>query len=62
MLHLCYFSYSAISYKVVLVYIGDLFMCSLLVGHLEPPVLHEQGLSIQLTSDLYMLLVFFHKL
>ena len=59
---LIYFSYSAISYKVVLVYMGDLFMCSSLVHHLEALVLDEQGLSIQLTSDLYMFLVFVHKL
>ena len=59
---LIYFSYSAISYKVVLVYMGDLFMCSSLVHHLEAHVLDEQGLSIQLTSDLYMFSVFFHKL
>jgi hypothetical protein len=32
---LIYFSYSAISYKVLLVYMGDLFMCSSLVHHLE---------------------------
>jgi hypothetical protein len=59
---LIYFSYSAISYKVVLVYMGDLFMRSLLVNHLEAPILDEQGLSIQLTSDLYMFSVFVHKL
>jgi hypothetical protein len=59
---LIYFSYSTISYKVVLVYIGDLFMCSLLVRHLEAPVLDEQGLSIQLMSDLCMFLVSVHKL
>jgi hypothetical protein len=59
---LIYFSYSAISYKVVLVYMGDLFMCSSHMDHLEAPVLDEQGLSIQLTSDLYMFLVFVHKL
>jgi hypothetical protein len=41
-----YFSYSAISYKVVLVHMGDLFMCSSLVNHLEAHVLDEQGLSI----------------
>jgi hypothetical protein len=59
---LIYFSYSAISYKVVLVYMGDLFMCSSLVHHLEAHVLDEQSLSIQLTSDLHMFLVFVHKL
>ena len=57
-----YFSYSANSYKVVLVYMGDLFMCSSLVHHLEAPALDEQGLSIQLMSDLYMFSVFVHKL
>jgi hypothetical protein len=59
---LIYFSYSAISYKVVLVYMGDLFMCYSLVHHLEAHVLDEQGLSIQLTSDLHMFSVFVHKL
>jgi hypothetical protein len=58
---LIYFSYSTISYKVVLVHMGDLFMCSSLIHHLEAPVLDEQGLSIQLTSDLYMFSVFVHK-
>jgi hypothetical protein len=59
---LIYFSYSTISYKVVLVYMGDLFMRSSLVHHLEAPVLDEQGLSIQLMSDLCMFSVFVHKL
>jgi hypothetical protein len=59
---LIYFSYSAISYKVVLVYMGDLFMCSSLVHHLEAHVLDEQGLSIQLMSDLHMFSMFVHKL
>ena len=59
---LIYFSYSAISYKVVLVCMGDLFMCSSLVHHLEAHVLDEQGFPIQLTSDLYMFLMFVHKL
>jgi hypothetical protein len=43
---LIYFSDSAISYKVVLVYMGDLFMCSSLIHHLEAHVLDEKGLSI----------------
>jgi hypothetical protein len=43
---LIYFSYSAISLKVVLACMGDLFMCSMSVHHLEAPVLDEQGLSI----------------
>jgi hypothetical protein len=59
---LIYFSYSAISYKVVLVNMGDFFVCSSLVHHLEASVLDEQGLSIQLMSDLYMFSVFVHKL
>jgi hypothetical protein len=58
---LLYFSYITISYKVLLVYMGDLFMCSL-VHHLEAHVLDEQGILIQLTSDLLMFLVFVHKL
>jgi hypothetical protein len=41
---------------------SDLFMCSLLVHHLEADVLDEQGLSILLTSDLYMFSVFVHNL
>jgi hypothetical protein len=45
-MNLIYFSYSAISYKVVLVYMGDLIMCSSLFYHLEAHVLDEQGLSI----------------
>jgi hypothetical protein len=43
---LMYFSYSAISYKVVLVHMGDLFICSSLIHHLEALVLDEQGLLI----------------
>ena len=59
---LIYFSYSAISYKVVLVCMSDLFMCSSPVHHLEALVLDEQGLSIHLTGDIHMFLVFVHKL
>jgi hypothetical protein len=59
---LIYFSYSAISYRVVLAYMGDLFMCSLFVHHLEALVLDEQGLSIHLTDDLLMSSLFVHKL
>jgi hypothetical protein len=59
---LVYFSYITISYKVVLSCMGDLFMCSPLVHHLEDPVLDEQGLSIQLMDDLLMFLLFVHKL
>jgi hypothetical protein len=49
---LIHFSYSTISYKVVLAYMGDLFMCSSFVHHSEDLVLDEQGLSIHLTNDL----------
>jgi hypothetical protein len=35
---LIYFSYAAISYKVELVCMGDLFMLSSLIHHLEAPV------------------------
>jgi hypothetical protein len=59
---LIYFNYLAISYKVVLAYMGDLFMCSSFVHHLETPILDEQGLSIHLTNDLIMSSVFVHKL
>jgi hypothetical protein len=59
---LIYFSYLAISYKVVLAYMGDLFMCSSFVHHLKAPVLDEQGLSIHLRNDLLMSSVFVHKL
>jgi hypothetical protein len=41
---------------------GDFIMCSSLVHHLEAHVLDEQGLSIQLMSDLHMLSVFVQKL
>jgi hypothetical protein len=51
---LLYFNYITISYKVVLVYMGDLFMCCSLVHHLEAHVLDEQAFWIQLTSDLLM--------
>jgi hypothetical protein len=43
---LLYFSYITISYKGVLVYMGDLFMYSSFVHHLEPYVPDEQALSI----------------
>jgi hypothetical protein len=59
---LIYFSYSTISYKVVLAYMGDLFMCSSFIHHLEALTLDEQGLLIPLTNDLLMSSVFVHKL
>jgi hypothetical protein len=57
-----YFSYSSISYKVVLACMSDLFMCSSFVHHLEAPVLDEQGLLIQVMKDLLMFSLFVHKL
>jgi hypothetical protein len=59
---LIYFSYSTISYKAVLAYMGDSFMCSSFVHHLEAPILDEQGLSINLTDCLLMSSLFVHKL
>jgi hypothetical protein len=59
---LIYFSYSVISYKVVLEYVGDSFMCSSFVHHLEAHVLEEQGLSIHLMNDLIMSPLSVHKL
>jgi hypothetical protein len=47
---LIYFSYSTISYKVVLPCIGDMFLCSLFVHHLEAHVLHEHDPLILLIS------------
>jgi hypothetical protein len=41
---------------------GDLFMCSSFVHHLEAPILDEQGLSIHLTNDSLMSSVFVQKL
>jgi hypothetical protein len=43
---LIYINYSAVSYKVVLACMSDLFMCSSIIHHLGAPVLDEQGLSI----------------
>jgi hypothetical protein len=43
---LIYFSYTFISYKVVLACIGDMFLCSSPVLDLEARVLDEQDLSI----------------
>jgi hypothetical protein len=43
---LIYFSYSTISYKVVLACIGDMFLCSSSVHHLDACVLREHDPSI----------------
>jgi hypothetical protein len=59
---LIYFNYSVISYKAVLAYMGDLFMCSPYVHHLEALVPNEQGLSIHFTNDLLMSSMFVRKL
>ena len=59
---LIYFVYSSISYKVVLVYMGDMFLCSSPVHHLEARVLDEHDLSIQSIGDLNMFPVFVHSL
>jgi hypothetical protein len=40
---LIYFSYLSISYKVVLAYMGDMFLCSSLVHDLEARILHEHN-------------------
>jgi hypothetical protein len=59
---LIYFSYTTISYKVVLACMSDLFMCSSFVHHLEAPGLDGQILLIQLMDDLLMFLLFVHQL
>ena len=59
---LIYFSYSAISYKVVFACMGDMFLSSSSVHHLEARVHHEHDPSIQLTDDFLMQFVFVHKL
>ena len=43
---LIYFSYSAISYKVVLAYMGEMFLCSSFVHDLEACVLHEHPFDL----------------
>ena len=59
---LIYFSYSAISYKVVLVCMNNMFLSSSSVHHLEACVHHEHDPSIQLTDDCTMCSSFVHKL
>ena len=59
---LIYFSYSAISYKVVLACMNDMFLSSSFVHHLEAHVHHEHAPLIQLMCDLFMHSVFVHKL
>ena len=59
---LIYFSYSAISYKVMVDRILDVFLSSSSVHHLEACVLREHYLSIQLKDDLLIPYVFVHKI
>jgi hypothetical protein len=59
---LIYFNYSAISYKVVLACISDMFLCSSSVLYLEARVLDEHDPSIQLIGDLIIFSVFIHSL
>jgi hypothetical protein len=59
---LIYFSYSSISYKVVLAFIGDMFLSSPFVHHLEARVHNEHTPLILLTGDIIMFSAFDHKL
>ena len=59
---LIYFSYSAISYKVMVDHILDMFLSSSSVHHLEARVLHEHYLLIHLKGDKLLPYVFVHKL
>ena len=59
---LIYFSYSAISYKVMVDHMLDMFLSSSFVHHLEACVLHEHYLLIHLKDDLLIPFVFVHKL
>jgi hypothetical protein len=59
---LIYFAYATITYKVVLVYMGDMFLCSSHVHNLEACVLDEHNLLIQLKGDVNMFMVFVHSL
>jgi hypothetical protein len=59
---LIYFSYSAISYKVMVVHVIDMFLSSSFVYHLEARVRHEHYPSIHLKDDILIHFVFVHKL
>ena len=59
---LIYFSYSAISYKVMVDHMLDMFLSSSLVHHLEACVLHEHYLLTHLKDDKLIPYVFVHKL
>ena len=59
---LIYFSYSAISYKVMVDHMFDMFLSSSSVHHLEACVLREHHLLIHLKGDKLLPYVFVHKL
>ena len=59
---LIYFSYSAISYKVMVDHMFDMLLSSSSVHHLEACVLHEHYLLIHLKGDKLLPYVFVHKL
>ena len=57
-----YFSYSAISYKVMVDHVLDMFLSSSSVHYLKACVLHEYNLLIHLKGDKLIPYVFVHKL
>ena len=59
---LIYFSYLAISYKVMVDHILDIFLTSSSVHHLEARVLRKHYLLIHLKGDKLLPYVFVHKL
>ena len=59
---LIYFSYSAISYKVMVDHMLDMFLSLSSLHHLEACVLHEHYLLIHLKGDKLIIYVFVHKL
>ena len=59
---LIYFSYLAISYKVMVDHMLDMFLSSSFVHHLEACVLREHYLLIHLKGDKLLPYVFVHKL
>jgi hypothetical protein len=58
---LLYFNYLAISYKVVLVCVGDMLLSSSSVRHLEARVRHEHNPLIHLIDHYTMCSLFVHK-
>jgi hypothetical protein len=59
---LIYFSYSTISYNVMVVHVIVMFLSSSFVHHLEARVHHEHYPLIHLKDDLLIPFVFVHKL